>query len=140
MSLTRIERPNGSTYRPRHLRSQALGNEDETTAIVVLGTHDIREAESVARLDLAAISREWSYRIDIDPRSTPRRVWYRQKLAGWYEDAPLYEYIPDETRGAAGVEFDVISEFETGYEGESTPPSWPDPPPMFDVSESGDPS
>lgn len=120
MTLPAVQRPNGSQYRPRHLRSQAVGNEDETTAIVVLGTHDVRKAASVARLDLAAISREWSYVIQIDPRSTPRLVWYRQKLAGWYEDSPLYEYVADDERGAAGVEFDVITEFDIAYDSEPT--------------------
>ena len=138
MKLPSIKRPNGSVYRPRHLRSQALGNEDETTEIVVFGTHDIRTAEGVARLDLTAISREWSYRIAIDPRSEPRRVWYRQKLAGWYEDSPLYEYVPDEDRGAAGVEFSVITEFDSAYGGDPSEPSWPDPPSMFDVPGSAD--
>lgn len=48
----------------------------------------------------------------IDPRDPGKRVWYRQTLGGWYEDSPLYLFTPDEERGAAGVEFDVITTFD----------------------------
>lgn len=108
MTLT-IIRPNGSTYRPRKLRAQILGNEDEVDGVVVLGTHDLHDARALAERELATSCEGW-YRLA--PNDPGKRVWYRQALAGFFEDQPLYHYIDDEEYGAAGVLFDVRSPWE----------------------------
>src|ERR1035441_868114 len=41
-----IQRPNGSPYRPRRVFAQAVGEEDE--GVLVLGTHDLDRAQSLA--------------------------------------------------------------------------------------------
>ncbi len=112
MKLPAVERPNGTLYRPRKLRSQVLGNEDETTGIVVFGTHDVAAALSVARLDVRAANREYGYNPDDEQyvleEGTARRVWWSQKLSHFEEfDQAVYYYSPDEERGWAGVEFEV---------------------------------
>lgn len=109
---TAITRPNGSIYRPRKIRTQILGNEDETTGVVVLGTHDLADARARAQAAVSELNDGIDYRFLIRPSDPGKRVWYRQKLWGFYEDAPLYGYESDEERGAAGVEFDLITEFE----------------------------
>lgn len=107
-----ITRPNGSVYRPRKIRAQMLGNEDETTGVVVLGTHDLADARVRAQAAVSELNNDIDYRFLILPSDPGKRVWYRQKLWGFYEDQPLYGYETDEEHGWAGVEFEVITEFE----------------------------
>lgn len=106
-----ITRPNGSIYRPRKIRAQFLGNEDETTGIVILGTHDLQDARARAEVALRDLN-GGGFDFLLRPSDPGKRVWYRQTLGGWYEDSPLYMFISDDERGAAGVEFDVITEFD----------------------------
>jgi len=128
-----ITRPNGSIYRPRKIRAQMLGNEDETTGVVVLGTHDLADARVRAQAEVSALNDDIDYKFFIRPSDPGKRVWYRQKLWGFYEDAPLYGYETDEERGAAGVEFEVITEFDLDdacldeFELPTTHSSEPDP-------------
>lgn len=110
--MSSITRPNGSIYRPRKIRTQILGNEDETSGVVVLGTHDLAEARARAQVAVRDLNGTIDYRFLLKPGDPGKRVWYRQKLWAWYEGAPHYGYETDEERGAAGVEFDVITEFE----------------------------
>lgn len=111
--LPAIERTNGSFYRPRKLRSQVLGNEDESTGIVVFGTHDVDTALSVARLDVRALNHDIGFHPDDDQyvlvEESARRVWWSQKLSHFEEfNDPRYYYQPDEERGWAGVDFDIV--------------------------------
>lgn len=110
--MTAITRPNGSIYRPRKIRTQMLGNEDETSGVVVLGTHDLADARAHAEAAVRELNGDSDYTFLILPSDPGKRVWYRQKLWGWYEDQPLYGFETDEERGAAGVEFDLITEFD----------------------------
>lgn len=107
-----IRRPNGSLYRPRHIRSQILGDEDEISRIVVFGTHDLHDARATAARDLAAACDAYSYAYVLAPSDPGKRVWLRRRLSGWFEGMPWYTFETDEERGAAGVEFEVVSEFE----------------------------
>jgi hypothetical protein len=110
--VTGITRPNGSVYRPRKIRTQFLGNEDETTGVVVLGTHDLADARARAWAAVHDLNGGVDYAFLIKSSDPGKRVWYRQKLWGFYEDSPIYGFEADEERGAAGVEFDVITEFD----------------------------
>lgn len=107
-----IKRPNGSIYRPRKIRAQMLGDEDETTGVVVLGTHDLADARVRAQVAVSELNSNSDYEFFILPSDPGKRVWYRQKLWGFYENQPLYGYETDEEHGAAGVEFEVITEFD----------------------------
>ncbi|WP_292727137.1 hypothetical protein [Microbacterium sp. UBA837] len=107
-----ITRPNGSVYRPRKIRTQLLGNEDETNAVVVLGTHDLADARVRAQAEVKKLNSGIDYQFFIRPSDRGKRVWYRQKLWGFHEDSPLYGFEVDEERGVAGVEFDIITEFD----------------------------
>lgn len=88
--MTAITRPNGTVYRPRKLRAQILGNEDEVDGVVVLGTHDLHDARALAESELATSCEGWSYGYRLAPDDPGKRVWYRQELAGFFEDQPLY--------------------------------------------------
>ena len=109
---TGITRPNGSVYRPRKIRTQMLGDEDETTAVVVLGTHDLADARVRAQAAVSDLNGGIDYKFFIRPSDRGKRVWYRQKLWGFHEDAPLYGFETDEERGVAGVEFGLVTEFD----------------------------
>jgi hypothetical protein len=111
MSRAPIARPNGKLYRPRTIRTQVMGPEDEApTSIVVLGTRDVAEAEAAARLDAIAFSDlmySGDYVLVITP-DEPREVWYRKSLLAWDEiDGPRFSFETDEEHGAAGLEFTV---------------------------------
>lgn len=136
-ALPAIERPNGKLYRPRYVRSQTLGNEDEVYGIVVFGTLDRALAESTANLDLAALLREWfggdgtresaaaAGGYDLVLHGEPKAVWWRRDFRGIYDDIAQYGYSTDEERGAFGYRWHV-REVEV-------PPERPDgimPPPL----------
>lgn len=110
--MPEIARPNGKIYRPRKIRTQMLGDEDETTAVVVLGTHDLADARVRAQRAVNDLNEAIDYKFFLRPSDRGKRVWYRRQLWGFYEDAPLYGFEADEERGAAGVEFDLITEFD----------------------------
>lgn len=116
MKLPAITRPNGAIYRPRTLTSRTLGDEDETTGVVVFGTHDVEQAAGVARLDVRAMNREIGYRDDEGERyvleeGTARPVWWRQDLAYFDEfNQARYYYTTDEEKGRAGIRFDLTLE------------------------------
>lgn len=106
-----IIRPNGSIYRPRKVRAELLGDEDEITGVLVFGTHDWRFAYPIAVSALEAIRGEFyasDYRLVIT--GAPRLVWKRKDLWGWREDSPWYGFTTDENKGYAAVQFDVDEE------------------------------
>lgn len=113
----KITRPNGSVYRPRHIRTQTLGNEDEITGIVVFGTTDQRDARATAALDIRAMCNEFYdhenyYRLT-DALGEP--VWWRRELSHFEDSYPVYTYRLDEERGAFGLLFKL----------EERPDDWP---------------
>lgn len=108
IKLPAVQRPNGSLYRPRKIDVVGLGNEDEITHVIVFGTHDTRFAEVHAGPELERISDEFYYtdfRIEIS--GPGKRGWYRRDLAGFQDDAPLYQFTEDPEKGRAGVMFPV---------------------------------
>jgi hypothetical protein len=114
MPLPTITRPNGTTYHPRHIRTQLLGPlEEAPETCVVLGTTDYQEALAAARLDVAAHNKDWGLEGEHDighlvlEEGTGRTVWYRKKLSHFDDGAPWHFYITDPVHGAGGIEFDV---------------------------------
>lgn len=103
-ALPPITRPNGKLYRPRHLRSQLLGDEDEVNEIVVFGTLLVAEARGIAELDARALSRQWYPDGDTEfvLVGDPKPVWYRREFRGIHEDSPVYGFVVDEEKGAFG--------------------------------------
>lgn len=135
MGLPPITRPNGKLYRPRHIRTQMLGNEDETTGIVVFGTLNRNEARTVAELDITAMMRDWfggdgsredaarngghDYRLEGEPEP----VWWRRSFTGFYDGMPQYWYAVDEERGAFGYEWRITAhDVEEASDGVMPPP------------------
>lgn len=103
----KITRPNGSIYRPRHLRTQLIGNDDEPLAIVVFGTADQRDARALAERDVRAMNIEYDY---TDPAyavadGLGEPVWWRRELSYFDDTFPVYRYLEDEARGAYGIRF-----------------------------------
>lgn len=103
----KITRPNGSVYRPRHIRTQTLGNEDELLSIVVFGTTDQRDARATAEADVRAMCNEFYdhenyYVLTAD---LGEAVWYRRELSHFDDNWPVYNYRVDEERGAFGLLF-----------------------------------
>ena len=95
-ALEPVTRPNGKVYRPRKIRAEVLYDEDTIECqVLVLGTHDIAQAQEFADRVVWVIDRK--YRAD-----TPRTGWWRHTVR---DNDPYFE--PDETRGAAGVIFDI---------------------------------
>jgi hypothetical protein len=107
--LPGVERPNGTVYRPRHIRTQTIGYE-EVSSVVVFGTHDVAFAETYARLNLHAYWVECDGDDDLYPNivGTPEKVWWSRTLSHFEDDYPHYHYSVDETKGAAGVRFPVV--------------------------------
>lgn len=106
IKLPVIERPNGTIYRPRTIAPVALGNEDEITDILVLGTHDVRYAEIIAGPELERIAQEFYYgdsRLEIS--GPGQQVWKSRRLSAWDEGAPYYVYAENPETGRAGVMF-----------------------------------
>ena len=103
-ALPPITRPNGKLYRPQHLRSQVLGDEDEANEIVVFGTLLHIEARAVAETDIRALSRQCWPDGDVEFAlvGDPQPVWYRREFRGIHEDSPIYSFVKDEERGAFG--------------------------------------
>lgn len=95
-----VTRPNGKLYRPRKVTGHAVANEDdEVTAIIVLGTHDITRAQALAN-QCAAAWVDGGY-VAVDP------------ITGWFRNG--YEYgcrawVDDPGHGRAGVWFRKIVE------------------------------
>lgn len=109
-ALPRITRPNGTVYRPRKLRTQLLGNEDEMTGIVVFGTADQRDARALAEADTRTMNAEYDY---TDPayavaETLGQPVWWSRELSHFEDNAPIYHYRQDEERGAFGLLFDLV--------------------------------
>lgn len=102
-----ITRPNGSVYRPRHIRTQTLGDEDEMTGIVVFGTADQRDARATAEVDIRAMCNEFYdhenyYRL-VQGLGEP--VWWSRELSHFDDNRPVYTYRADEAKGAFGLLF-----------------------------------
>ncbi len=117
-----IKRPNGILYRPRKLIAVPLGDEDETTGVVVFGTHDVSVARGWAEHELTALSKEF-HRAEVKYRveSEGERVWLAQHLSHFEDRTPYYVYRKDPERGRAGVEFDV-QEYDA-TEPDASPPA-----------------
>lgn len=103
----KITRPNGSVYRPRHIRTRTLGNEDELLSIVVFGTADQRDARATAEADIRAMSNEFydhenCYQLNDAPGEP---VWWSRELSHFEDNYPVYNYRVDEERGAFGFCF-----------------------------------
>lgn len=103
----KITRPNGSVYRPRHIRTQTLGNEDEMTGIVVFGTTDQRDARATAEVDIRAMCNEFYdhenyYQLTAD---LGEPVWWSRELSHFDDGHPVYSYRVDEEHGAFGLLF-----------------------------------
>ncbi|WP_417510602.1 hypothetical protein [Microbacterium sp.] len=106
----KITRPNGTVYRPRHLRTQMIGNDDEPTAIVVFGTADQRDARALAEHDVRAMNIEWDY---TDPAyavasGLGEPVWWSRELSHFDDNQPVYRYKEDPERGAHGIRFHLV--------------------------------
>lgn len=106
----KITRPNGTVYRPRHLRSQVLGTDDEPTAIVVFGTADQRDARALADTDIRAMNIEYDY---TDPAyavapGLGEPVWWSRELSHFDDNQPVYRYTEDAERGAYGIRFGLV--------------------------------
>lgn len=92
--LEPVTRPNGKVYHPRVLRTEILYDEDAIECqILVLGTHDIDRAQVLA--EQVRLS-DWFC------TENPCTGWWRQTVRNYDR---YWEY--DETRGAAGVSFDI---------------------------------
>jgi hypothetical protein len=92
-----IQRPNGSPYRPRRVFAQAVGEEDE--GVLVLGTHDLDRAQSLA--DKVARYIAGSGFVAVKPE------------AGWWRDGfecGQRRWVNDEVHGRAGVLFREVVE------------------------------
>lgn len=107
-----ITRPNGKAYRPRKIVAVPLGNEDESNAVVVFGTHDIPTAEAHAEAALAEYLRDmggyWTpgYTLALGEE---RLVWWRQVPDGTGDaDQMLVRFVEDPVRGRAGVRFPYV--------------------------------
>lgn len=104
-----IVRPNGKPYRPRKVVVEPWDNESVgwgyDFGVVVLGTHDIALATSLANDEIRS---RWD-----------RRLAAVEACVGWYRDGFQGGdrcWVNDDVRGRAGVWFRAT-------EPESTPPS-----------------
>lgn len=109
MTLEAIERPNGKMYRPRTIRAQVMGSEDEAPdAIAVLGTRNIAVALEAARVEIAEYMRLWydgDYSLLITD-DEPIPVWYVRGLSSWDPiDGPRFHFTNDPAKGAGGLLF-----------------------------------
>jgi hypothetical protein len=109
MKLEAIERPNGKMYRPRAIRVQVMGAEDEAPdAIAVLGTRDSSLAIEAARVEVSEYMRLWydgDYALNITD-DAPIPVWYTRGLTSWNSiDGPRFHFTNDPVKGAAGLLF-----------------------------------
>lgn len=110
MTRDTIERPNGRLYRPRaEPRAVLLGDEDDDpTQVVVLGTHDVHEAQGIAEREVDEYVSNFygtgaaaSFTVEIhDPEQT------------WIRDTPLDSdgrrmYVTDLERGRAAVRWNL---------------------------------
>lgn len=129
----KITRPNGSVYRPRHIRTQTLGNEDEMQSIVVFGTNDQRDARATAEVDIRAMCNEfYDHENYYQVTETPGEpVWWSRSLSHFEEGYPVYHYRVDEERGAFGLVFTLdVHEDDWPQETSARPtdvPLWDDP-------------
>lgn len=132
-----ITRPNGTIYRPRHLRTQMLGNEDDgPTSIVVFGTTDVAEAHNLAVLDVAAYNADWGDEngIWLVLDESPVGKWYARRLSHFDEDAPYYRYELDPEKGAFGLEFDLTETEDPPTHGDDEGAEGVMPPAMFELA------
>lgn len=138
--LSPIERPNGKLYRPRALRAELLGDEDELTGVIVFGTLTVEEARPVAEASVAEYMRayfggntpeesaaEAGYALKLS--GDPEPVWRRKQFVGMWEDEPRYTFEPDDVRGAFGYMWDLDYDFEA-VDWESTRSDGVMPPPL----------
>jgi len=137
----KITRPNGSIYRPRHIRTQTLGNEDEIESIVVFGTADQRDARATAELVIREMSAEFydheNYYQLTDELGEP--VWWRRELSHFEDNYPVYSYRVDEERGAFGLLFKLGVHADDWPDMDSPRPSdvplWTDEPASHETKE-----
>jgi hypothetical protein len=98
--LTAIRRPDGRLYQPRKVIAWPLAGDDEVTSgVMVLGTHDIERARKLADEALA----DWT-----DGGCTaagPETGWFREG----YESGRRV-WVRDNVRGRAGVLFRRLAE------------------------------
>jgi hypothetical protein len=98
-----IERPNGKPYRPRRITANAVTDEDELLAgVMVLGTHDPGRAQPLA--DGYAVWRLGSGHVAVDPVTGWWRNGYSSGRLCW---------VTDEEHGRAGVWFREVVETST---------------------------
>jgi hypothetical protein len=100
-----ITRPNGKPYRPRKVAAYPVANDDDmTSGVMVLGTHDIERARKLADRCAAA----W-----VDGgyvAAEPETGWFRE---GYEAGRPMW--LRDEKRGRAGVYFrEIVERGEAG--------------------------
>jgi hypothetical protein len=91
-----LTRPNGKPYRPRsEIRVEHFTNQDDCTAIVVIGTHDVDRARELAL--------PW-WENEYDRADFPEGVrrWWR--LVPWGYDGGTW--LEDEVRGRPVVTFE----------------------------------
>lgn len=97
-----IVRPNGKPYRPRSaVRVEEWITSDDTTALVVIGTHDVDRAAELARH-----SWECNEGVDVPLPGGVRRWW---RLVPWstghgYDQS----WVEDEVRGRPVVTFEPV--------------------------------
>lgn len=98
-----VMRPNGKPYQPEYIRAKFWDNEDSGEAgVIVLGTHDIEAARSVAV--------EWcKYWHGAEYAVKPETGWWRLGYGGHGREQ-CWQHDP--VRGAAGVMFEASGDPE----------------------------
>jgi hypothetical protein len=98
--LEPVQRPDGRMYRPRKIIAYPVADDEEmTSGIMVLGTHDVSRAQPLA--DRCASAWVDGGYVAIEPETG----WYRE---GYEAGRPMW--LRDPVKGRAGVWFHEVAE------------------------------
>jgi len=120
--LPSVTRDNGTVYTPRTIRAVLIGPEDDAPeAVMVLGTHDVDRARTVAAEEAR---RYWLEMGDNDyPRlGDHKTTWMRRDIVSFDSiDGPYYNFTLDREHGAAAIEFTIRWEIDAPSDPAETP-------------------